>query len=149
MAAAEKLSSDELFVGPAPIELAERIILSLEAQVQKALHLGFDTHTLSDVVAAIHSRDMQLWNAIRGGKVIGIEITEILKFPRKTVCNLFLTAASGHTLRQWGPALLEQIEGFARAQGCDMVTGRGRIGWKKLAEGYGFNKPFILSAKRL
>jgi len=148
MGAAEKLSN-ELYIGPAPTAMAARIIQAMQPQVEKALAFCFNTHAVSDLVEAIHNHDMQLWNAIRGGQVIGIEITEILCFPRKKACNLLLTAARGNTLRSWGAPMLEQIETFARAQGCTMMLGRGRMGWSKLAHQYGFDKPFILSAKGL
>jgi len=144
MAAAEK-QSNELYIGPAPSYLARRILNARRKEVDKALTYTFGTHNFDDIVDAIEEHDMQLWNAIAGGVVVGVEVTEILCFPQKKVCNLFITA--GVKLNQWAAPMLEQIEHFAANQGCSLVVGRGRTGWLRLAKKYGFADEFMSACK--
>ncbi len=142
--AAEKPSSD-LYIGPAPHGMAERVLTELDRQVSRALTYSFGAYTKQDLIEGVESNDMQLWNAVKDGKVIGIEVTQIIQFPRKKVCNLLLTA--GSDLGLWGGELLELIESFAKSQGCDLITGQGRKGWLKIASGFGFNKQYMAAAK--
>ena len=144
MAVVEKPSSD-LYIGPAPRGMAERILSALDRQVARGLTYSFGAYTKQDLIDCIESNDMQLWNAVKGGKVIGIEVTQIIRFPQKKACNLLLTA--GTDLGLWSSEMLSQIEQFAKEQGCDLIMGQGRKGWIKVVGKYGFKTQYMATAK--
>jgi hypothetical protein len=104
--------------------------------VDRALSHAGGRYAPADVLAALLRAQMQLWVAIGGDGDDGIEavlVTEIIDYPRRRRCNLFLSA--GNALE----ACLEHlptIETWARAQGCDAIEASGRPGWERVLPGF-------------
>jgi hypothetical protein len=97
--------------------------------------LGEGGHLLpEDVLAALLRREMQLWAVWRDGALAGVLVTEIRRWPRRTVCRLALAAADDGARADWLP-WRGRIEDWARAQGCDAIEIWGRPGWARLVKG--------------
>lgn len=83
----------------------------------------------SDVLAFLLSGDMQLWAAVDGDQVVAVCTTEIVKFPRLTVCRLALAAGAQMAMWKNGKNL---IMAWASEKGCQEVWGGGRKGWSRI-----------------
>lgn len=72
---------------------------------------------------------MQFWPAPRGCMV-----TEIVVYPRKKVLNIFLAGGELDQLVD----MYDDMNEWAKAQGCTGGTMTGRVGWKKVLEPMGW-----------
>ena len=99
------------------------------AQLQKALDLMGNTYSLEDVVAMIDSGVMQSF-----AKNDTWVVTQIIDFPRKRVLELFLIVGDLEDLEE----IYNDAVAFAQMQGCTLMRGFGRPGWKKFAEPRGW-----------
>jgi hypothetical protein len=74
---------------------------------------------------------MQLWILARDGAIVGALVTEILRWPRRTVCRLVLAGAEDGLRDEW-LAWRGALEAWARAEGCTAMEIYGRPGWARL-----------------
>ena len=103
--------------------------------IQKALVYGDGKYDLRYIYESLLSRKMQLWVSLTGDHVTGdheVEacgITEIVHYPLKCVCNVFLIA--GRNMENW-LHFEENIESWAKENGCKSIECHGRPGWEKI-----------------
>ena len=90
--------------------------------IKAALEYSGGTHDLIDVYEGLHKGTMQLWPAKESCLV-----TEILKYPRKKVLNVFLGGGDLTEIL----SMHEDVISWAKEQGCTALTMTGRFGWKK------------------
>lgn len=112
--------------------------------VDRALSHAGGRYAPDDVLAALLRAQMQLWTAISENGIEAVLVTEIIDYPRRRRCNLFLSA--GNALE----ACLEHlpaIEAWARAQGCDAIEASGRPGWERVLPG--FRRTHVMLEKAL
>lgn len=100
----------------------------------------------ADVAKALLARDMQLWTSINGETVEAILVTQIVNYPRKRVCQLLI--ATGEDAEHWTP-FIEQIEEWAKEQGCQAVEPVPRPGWERILKRYGYEKTHVFLWKDL
>lgn len=96
--------------------------------LERALARGRGEYAIDDIRAAIEARDMQLWVYGKFAKVAAAAVTEIRRYPRKTVCVVILTGGDSRT--GWKEAA-RRIEEWAKAQGCTEIRAYGRRGWAR------------------
>lgn len=87
-----------------------------------ALAYAGGSHTVDDVVEGVKNGEMQLWH--RPGALV---VTELLPFPRQKIVNVFLAAGTMEGVE----ALADEIEGWAKAEGCTKARLTGRKGWAR------------------
>jgi hypothetical protein len=73
-----------------------------------------------------------LWLAW-SGRIDAAATTILTQTDTRKVC--VLTACGGRDMRRW-LELLEQIEAYARAEGCSRIRIFGRKGWQRMLENY-------------
>jgi len=61
-------------------------------------------------------------------------VTEIALYPRRKVCRVWLFAAVDAPA--WIAGRLENIEAWAKAEGCSEIEMSGRLGWRKRLPGW-------------
>lgn len=87
-----------------------------------------------DVFRGVADGHMQLWAITEEDlRVLGLVVTEIMQYPAKRACLIFQLA--GHDIRRW-IHFLEDLEMWAKGQGCQMMEIQGRRGWAKLCPEY-------------
>ena len=119
-----------------PTESVLQAWVMVRSFVELALMQGLGEHEPEDVFEALHSGKAQLWLATDFDKAIqGIAVTEVITYPGRKVCNLWLVA--GTELNQWQGGL-RHIESWALAQGCDLLQATCRPGAARKAERLGF-----------
>jgi len=74
-----------------------------------------------------------LWLAFDEAAIEAVLTTQLIKVGERKVC--VLVACSGQDSERWLP-LLNEIENFARAEGCSGVRIIGRKGWQRVLDGY-------------
>lgn len=75
----------------------------------------------------IEDGELQLWVAVDGRDVHALLLTEIIQYPALKACHIELCA--GENRHEW-LHFLGQVEQWAREQGCEVMEGYMRPGWK-------------------
>lgn len=81
-----------------------------------------------------------LWLAWDGKKILCATVTKIVTSDVDKAC--LIVACGGGSVRRW-IALIASIEGYARAEGCDLVRLMGRPGWISLLPQYRAHKVIL------
>ncbi|MBX6367958.1 MAG: hypothetical protein IRZ04_08250 [Rhodospirillales bacterium] len=102
--------------------------------IERALAEGGGHFLAGDVLAALERGEMQLWALWREGRLAGALVTEIVRWPQRSVCRLVLAGAEDGLREEWLP-WLGTIEAWARAHGCAAIEIYGRPGWARLLPG--------------
>ena len=89
----------------------------------KALKLGGNTHTREDISEGIKSGRFQYF-----GDDECCVVTEIIDYPRKRVCHLFIAAGNLNRLFE---EYLPKVKIFAAENGCTSLTSVSRKGFLK------------------
>lgn len=113
----------------------------LEQHIANALSYSGGTHTVEDVFVGIVSGQFQFWPGQESAVV-----TEFRLYPRKKTLHYFLCGGTLEELEQ----MQQQIEQWAKAQGCDAITTAGRPGWtKSFLNKQGFRPQWTVMSKEL
>lgn len=108
--------------------------------IEAALERSGGTHLFSDVKGAIMQGTMQLWPAERG-----CVVTELVKYPRKKVLNLFLAGGDLDQIL----SMSEDGEKWAKSEGCAAMVMTGRHGWKKSLSSRDWTEAYVTFWKEL
>lgn len=109
----------------------------LRTKLAKALRLGGDTHSVSDVVEALNDGRMQgFWSENAG------VITQIVEHPRKKELNVFLAFGDLDEVMAMQP----QVAEFGRQHGCSFMVMSGRAGWQKVLPRHGWTRVGVTHA---
>ncbi|HVR65131.1 MAG TPA: hypothetical protein VMT98_00715 [Verrucomicrobiae bacterium] len=76
---------------------------------------------------------MQLWTVRADNCLIGLAVTELRNYPRQRRCRYLLLAGDGFDRWQH---LQQDIEDWARANGCMAMEMCGRRGWERKLRGW-------------
>jgi hypothetical protein len=89
----------------------------------------------TDVYQLLLARRGRLWVSWdrRAQEFDGAAVTEIIQTPRCRECRVWLLG--GKNWDRWRIEMRDMIEAYARADGCQYVTGSGSRGWVR-AIGY-------------
>jgi hypothetical protein len=87
----------------------------------------------ADIEANVLSGDQLLWLAWGGKSIEAAATTQLIAVRAHKVC--VLTACAGQNRARWLP-LFEQIEAFARNEGCLCMRIYGRKGWERVLSSY-------------
>lgn len=90
------------------------------------------SHTQSIAEAVLSGRSL-LWIAWNGEKIIGAGSTELMSTDKDKIC--IITAWGGVDLPEW-VHLVQRVEEYAKAEGCNAVRVFGREGWIRVLDGY-------------
>ena len=92
--------------------------------LEQSVEMLHGTHTIDDICLMIGSGSLRLW--VSPG---ACALTEFFQTPRIKVLNVFLVGGDLGVLRLMYD---EQLEPFARQNGCARITGAGRPGWSRV-----------------
>ncbi len=111
------------------------------SEIESALKYAGGTHTYADVVAMVANGEAQFWPAPHSCMV-----TEIVRYPQRTVLNVFLTAGRLGEIQIMLPTILH----WAVAEGCTSATFTGRKGWQRtFIRAQGWEPSLVMYAKDL
>jgi hypothetical protein len=115
-----------------------------EAMINKVLRRAHAGTSSEDVLTCLQRGNMQLW---RDDARKGVAVTEIQVYPQYKQLLIFMVA--GRDVRDWLDEGHQQLDSFARQNGCEYMEFMGRPGWERLMEGYGYNEKFVRMRKSL
>ena len=120
----------------------ERTVLDFLPQIQKALDLGGNTHTVQDVADAVLSGHAQLWTAGDG-----LVVTQVQDHPQGRELVFWIAAGSLEDVLDLAPGIYE----WGREIGCVMATFTGRRGWARplVEHGWKVNQEMVIYQKDL
>lgn len=95
--------------------------------IEDALEYASGSHTIDDVAVAIAENKAQFFPLSRSAIV-----TEIVDYPKKTMCRIWLAGGDLEELTQAEVAL----SAWAKTQGCDGIEIIGRRGWSRTLKDY-------------
>ena len=90
-------------------------------------------NAFTDIEADILAGRSLLWMAWNGCAVEAAAATILINSEAGKVC--IITVCGGRDMKRWLP-LIEQIESYARREGCARVRIYGRKGWLRVLDGY-------------
>ena len=90
-------------------------------------------NAFADIEADILSGRSLLWMAWNGRAVESAAATILINSEIGKVC--IITVCGGSDLERWLP-LIDQIEGYAKAEGCKRLRIFGRKGWLCVLDGF-------------
>lgn len=87
----------EFYVGPDVFPVWAEV----KGLIHKAAQHSRGEWKASDVLVAVHEGRQHLWVGRCGGKLQGVMVTSLDRYPRKTVCTIY--AMSGYAMQElWG-----------------------------------------------
>jgi hypothetical protein len=101
------------------------------ARLQKALHYGGDTHSLSDLIGVLHSGEAKLIE-----NPDAVIIAEMHRFPQFSAVHFWLIAG---VLREC-LALEDEVLAWGVENGATVATACGRRGWGRVAAATGWRE---------
>lgn len=94
--------------------------------------------TNEEIVRDLLDREKQLWLGTLDGQIEGFAITQVYYAGWKKICNIWVTVADTSCDLEWD-RLIPVIEDWAKnREGCHAVTLSGRVGWKRVLRGSGY-----------
>ncbi len=104
--------------------------------VSKMIRAAMEHTDLGDyqvIERNLHDGSMFLWLAWDDRNILGAFVTELSTANGKKFCNII--ACGGRQLEKWC-CLINDVEAFAKAEGCISVRICGRRGWQRQLDGY-------------
>lgn len=87
----------------------------------------------NDIRIGLLERNDQLW-IWRTETAFAVGVTRILIYPKQKVCSIRI--ATGRNRHEWQKACVQQLEAWAKSQGCDAMELQARPGWEKALPDY-------------
>ena len=103
------------------------------AHLIKSAILRTGLSDFKEVEDSILDGDALLWLAWDGERIVAAASTTLEKANDRKSCTI--VACGGDDMSQW-LGLIEQIETFARNEGCQCVRITGRKGWLRVLDAY-------------
>ncbi len=119
-------------------------IWPLASPLLKAACCRTKLNAFSDIEADILSGRSLLWMAWNGRTVESTAATILINSEIGKVC--IITVCGGSDMKRWLP-LIEQIETYAKAEGCARLRIYGRKGWLYVLDG--FEQKHVIMDKEL
>lgn len=133
------------YLDPIPAERVAANWHFAEPWVRSAVEEAALIETVDSYLARCLAQTAQLW-LIRDDCVIGAAITEVYDSPKGLTCAVPVVAAVG--LDEIAPAF-DQIEAWAKAEGCVRLEGCGRPGWPRALKSRGWRLLSVVVEKEI
>lgn len=114
--------------------------------IEDACRYSGGRYMVSDILDLLLQQKMQLWVAMENHEVLGIGLTEIIKFPQLKECRVI--CATGTNVNLWAH-FIQKIEKWAVLQGCEKMMIVCRPGWEKLMKEFNYKKNHVQLEKGL
>lgn len=102
--------------------------------------------TPEDFARMCERGERQLWIVVEDGNVLAIALSEIVIYPRQKLCRI--TSAAGEGRFRWVHHL-DEIEAWARDQGCAVLQPVVRPGWGPMLKERGYRRSHYVMERRL
>jgi len=118
-------SATEVAVLTVPPARAGEFWPHISQHIEKALEYGWNTP--EEVLTLIENAQAQCWLAVKGDRVLGVWVTRIEQSERGRYCLVWLTG--GERVHEWLHLVGDEVEPWARENGCEELQLVGRKSW--------------------
>jgi len=95
-----------------------------------------------DIFDKLVDGELQLWGIFSDEKeLIAVLTTRVCQYRNSRA--LSIDWLGGSQMKTWLPQVIETLKNFAKHNGCSSLEGRGRSGWVRALEKYGWEKDYI------
>lgn len=101
-------------------------------------------YTFDDLITSIRTRQAQLWLAWGDKGPDAVCVTRLFETSKGKHCNIWIMV--GHDRDDWVD-LMDELETWAKREGCVMMLHEGRIGWQKTLKNRGYRLPHVTFEK--
>lgn len=119
----------------------------IEHLIQDALDAGNALTRASTIFTALECKEMQLYTVMEDRDIVAVFVTEICDEDDERVCNTVALAGDG--LEKWLDNVEHTICRFAKSKDCKYVRMKGRRGWLKKLDKYGWSESAVEMSKEL
>ena len=103
---------------------------------------------VTDIVRFLLNGQMHLWAVHDGqGHAFGHVIAEVKQYPQCTMLTVQYCAGKPHHMQFVEDEMFKVLEDAAKRAGCAGIEFVGRPGWRKTAEGHGFEVQSVMYQK--
>jgi len=120
----------------------EPIWEEIKPHLKSALSYSDDKYSLEDIREGIEGKEMQLFIVVKED-ILATVVTSIYEYPNSKVMTVVLTG--GEKMDKW-IHLIEQLERWAKDEGCDYMEILGRPGWERVLK---WEKKAVLLKKNI
>jgi hypothetical protein len=129
-------SAELVCVNPAEVS---KIWPHISHMIARAMDRG-GMGRFEDVERDVLGNNSYLWLAMEGNSLLASAVTKVTTEKLYRLCTI--VACCGHDWERWG-MLIEGLERYARAEGCERIEICGRPGWLKRLPDYRLAKIVI------
>lgn len=133
-------SVEAVCIAPDCVQFVWHKVSHLIKRAIERVDLGHFGKVQADVV----NGNSLLWVAWDGDRIKGAAVTQLEQTEKRLVCTI--VACGGEDSYLW-LHLIEKIEDYARAEGCDCVRIFGRKGWARVLKNY--QAPSVILERQL
>lgn len=130
-----------------PSQAVEKLWHFAEPFVKRALDHTFGEVSAADIKNFCLSKDMQLWMIVKGERVMGAGVTQIVFYPQMKVCRIVTLA--GTEFDNWMDMSHMHIELWAVEMGCEAVEAFVRKGFVPKLQGIRYKHRYSVMHKSL
>lgn len=129
-----------------PPESAEHLGLDMLDFLDRIVNETQGEFSRSDLLEWLAKDSAQIFAVFLDDKLSGIIVTEIVVFPNMDVCHII--GLAGDEFLRW-PHAINEIEDYARVEGCKRVTWAGRRGFVKVMKDFGYSVDYTVMGRNL
>lgn len=118
----------------------------LRPYIENACERGGWAYYPLDILKDLLCRKLQLWIARSDEGIEAVAVTILINYPRLKECRIIMTV--GEDYKSW-ISFINDIEGWAKTQGCERSVAMTRPGWEKPLASYGYHKAHVELVKSL
>lgn len=100
-------------------------------RLQRALDFAGGIYSVEDVVDLVKAGKMQAWHTPNS-----LVLSQVVPYPRKKVLNVFAVVGD----MDEALSMHDELEAFAKEQGCEFMMMTGREGWTRVMPKWGWGK---------
>lgn len=115
---------------PVPPEKLAAAWDHLSAHIEKLAEITYGRLTTDDIRKHIEAGNFQLWAVVgEDNQLLAVVTTEIIQYPQRRACRV--VGCVGENRGKW-IHLFDEIQDWARSQGCAAMEIFARKGWAKV-----------------
>ena len=135
-----------------PIEELDKVWSLVEKDIRQALAYSSQLTDSDFVFETAKQGKFQVWviwdkdQNKTVDKYFGVVVTEIIQRKLGRVCHIYI--ATGRQKHKW-QHLINEVEKFAKEEGCKMMELIARPGWQRVYNNYGYKRTHVVLEKQI
>jgi hypothetical protein len=103
----------------------------LRKRLQRALDFAGGIYSQQDIIEMVKAGTMQAWHTENS-----LVLTQVVPYPQKRALNVFAVVGD----MDEALSMHDEVEAFAREQGCEFMVMTGRKGWTRIMPNWGWQE---------